>query len=339
MTTFVGVLALVAGVVLLLVAAMRPQRSTMSRFELERRAGEGDKTAEEILRREALLGDVLSLQRIVTALLLVVVTLLAVVVFGWVLGIVIAVIIALEYGVVARLGFISSLSSKLYQAIEPHLLHFAEKFPSVFTVIRGVGSEAGGEVSLESREQLLHLVSQAGEVLTPDEKRMIKHTLQFEDKYVREIMTPVGMIDSVKQTELLGPLVLDDLHKTGHSRFPVTDGDINHVVGMLHIRDLLTLDTGKRTTTVAKAMEPRVFYIRDDQTLAHALAAFLKSHHHLFIVVNEFRETVGLLTLEDVMEVLLGRRIVDEFDAHEDLRAVAARNPHKNNRAPGATDV
>lgn len=339
MTTFIGVLAFIAGVALLLVAAMRPQRTSMSRFELERRAGEDDKTAAKILRREALLADILSLQRIVTALLLVIVTLLVVVVFGWFLGIVIAVVIALEYGALARLGFVSSAASRLYGAIEPRLLYLAGRFPGIFAVIRGAGSAADGDISLESREQLLHLVSQSGEVLTADEKRTIKHVLQFEDKHVREIMTPVGMIDSIKQTELLGPLVLDDLHKTGHSRFPVTDGDINHVVGVLHIRDLLTLDTGKRTTTVAKAMEPRTFYIRDDQTLAHALAGFLKTHHHLFIVINEFRETVGLLTLEDVMEVLLGRRIVDEFDAHEDIRVVAARNLHKNNHAPGATDV
>lgn len=339
MTTFVGIITLLGGVVLLIIAAMRPQRTTMSRFELERRASAKNEIAAALLRREALLGDVLSLQRIAIALLLVVETVLLVTVFGWLIGSIVAVVVALEYGAVARLGFIQSIAQKIYIKYEPSLLDFAERFPKVFSVIRSVRPDSGSDASLESREQLLHLISQSGDILTADEKHLVKHALQFDAQLVSTIMTPASMIDSIKQTELLGPLVLNDLHKTGHSRFPVTDGDLDHIVGMLHIRDLLTLDAGKRTTTVAKAMEPRVFYIHQDQTLAHALAAFLRTHHHLFVVVNEFRETVGLLSLEDVIEAMLGRRIVDEFDTHEDLRAVAARNPRGNNHPPKHTDV
>jgi CBS domain containing-hemolysin-like protein len=151
-------------------------------------------------------------------------------------------------------------------------------------------------------------------------------------------MTPRGVIDSISKNELLGPLVLDDLHRTGHSRFPVIENDIDHVVGMLHIHDLFSLDI-KRSTTVEKAMEQRVFYIREDHTLEKALAAFIRTHHHLFIVINEFRETVGVLSLEDVVEALLGRKIVDEFDAYDDLRAVAERNPRGNNHPAKREDI
>jgi CBS domain containing-hemolysin-like protein len=91
--------------------------------------------------------------------------------------------------------------------------------------------------------------------------------------------------------------------------------------------------------TAEKAMEPRVFYIKEDQSLGHALAAFIRTHHHLFIVVNEFRETVGLLSLEDTIEALIGRKIVDEFDTHEDLRAVAARNVRGNNHPKNLENV
>ena len=78
-------------------------------------------------------------------------------------------------------------------------------------------------------------------------------------------------------------------------------------------------------------MEKKVYYIREDQTLDHALAAFLKTRHHLFVVVNGYRETAGIITLEDVIEALLGRKIVDEFDLHDDLRAVATREAKTNN--------
>jgi len=69
------------------------------------------------------------------------------------------------------------------------------------------------------------------------------------------------------------------------------------------------------------------------------LAAFIDTRHHLFIVINELRETVGLLTLEDVIEKLIGRRIVDEDDNHEDLRSIAARNAAGNNIPEDHVDV
>lgn len=340
MTTFLWIVTLIAGGLLLFVAAMRPRRTTMSGFELERRSRAGDDTASALIKREALLNDVFSLQRILAALLLVIVTLLVVALFGWFFGIVIAVLVALEYGAIARLGVVERQAQRLYIRIEPALLDLIKRYPTLFKIIRNVKTDGGADFRLESREQLLHLISQSGDiVLSHEEKALIRHSLQFDDIEVSSIMTPASMIDTISKQEMLGPLVLDDLHKTGHSRFPVIDQDLDHIVGILHIRDLLVLDTGKRTTTVEKAMEPRVFYIREDQTLGHALPAFLRTHHHLFVVVNEFRETVGLLSLEDVIEALIGRKIIDEFDAHEDLRQVAARNPRGNNHPPKHTDV
>jgi CBS domain containing-hemolysin-like protein len=280
----------------------------------------------------------LSLQRIVSALFLVIFVVLSVVTFGWLLGMLISVVVALEYAAMARLNIFQKRSQKLYEHYEHALLHFVEKFAGVFRFMRSVTSDITHAKTIDSREELKHMVASAGAILSPDEKKFITHSLTFNDRLVSEIMTPRGVIDSIDSKELLGPLVLDDLHKTGHSRFPVTEGDIDHVVGMLHIHELLALEN-KRSWTAGKTMESRVFYIREDQTLAHALAAFLRTHHHLFVVVNEYRETVGLLSLEDTIEALLGRKIIDEFDAHDDLRAVAARNPRENNRPERREDV
>jgi CBS domain containing-hemolysin-like protein len=217
-------------------------------------------------------------------------------------------------------------------------LNFVEKFAGVIKFLRSAIPDVPARDRLDSREELHYLVQHSGGLITEDEKKLITHGLSFDTRTVSEILTPRSVIDTIDKKELLGPLVLDDLHKTGHSRFPVIDGDTDHIIGILHIHDLLTLDS-KRSTTAEKAMEARVFYIREDQTLAHALAAFLRTRHHLFIVVNEFRETVGVLSLEDVMEALLGRKIIDEFDAHEDLRAVAARNIRANNHPVKREDV
>lgn len=332
-------LLVIAFLLLVLVAGMRPTRSSLSKFEIERRANGGDKDAKELIRREILLGYVLSLQRIKTALLLVLTVIFAVIAFDWVLGIIIATFIAIEYGAVSRLRPVRKLAQSIYLKSERFILKQVDKFSSVFKFIGSVAPDFDEDLQrLSSREELQHLIDQSDDILTPDEKKLVVHSLSFGEKLVSSVMTPRGMIESISKTEFLGPLTLDELHQKGHSRLPVVNGDIDHVIGILHLRSLLALDI-KRSATAEKAMEPRVYYIREDQNLQHALAAFLRTRHHLFIVVNEFRETVGLLTLEDVMEALLGHKIVDEFDAHDDLRAVALRNVNKNNHPKNLENV
>ncbi len=329
--TILLLLCLVSFVILLLVAGINPRIETMSGFELHRRHKKGDKTAESALRRQALLADVLSLQKLVSSLFLVILVLLLVAALGWGIGTLISILVVLEYGALARLSFIQIKSQKLYEIYEKPLLDLIETYPKVLKLIRTVTPEWKKTLHIDSREELTQIVSGAGELLSKDEQKLILHGLDFPKKQIREIMTPRSSIVSISKAEMLGPLVLDDLHKTGHSRFPVIDQDIDHVAGILYIQDLLTVNSGKNSNTVAKTMSPRVFYIREDQPLDQALAAFLRTHHHLFIVVNEFRETVGIVSLEDVIEALLGRKIIDEFDTHEDIRTIAARNIQQNN--------
>jgi CBS domain containing-hemolysin-like protein len=324
---------------LLLVAGVTPKHVSMSQFELERRKKKGSSEAADSLRREQLLGSVISLQRVVTSLLLVLFVIISVATWGWLVGILISVVVALECNALARITIINKQSQKLYGQYEAPLLAFIEKHPAVFKAIQAALPPEKRDLRLDSREELEYLVIQATHVLSKEERHRIINGLHFDERPVKEIMTPRGMIDTISKAELLGPLVLDDLHKTGHSRFPVIDEDIDHIIGMLYIQDLLVINSGKGSASVEKSMEPRVFYIHEDQSLTHALAAFIRTRHHLFIVINEFRETVGVISLEDVMEALLGHKIVDEFDTHEDLRLVAARNPRGNNHPKKREDV
>lgn len=309
-----------------------------SKFELKRRVELGDKEAEKAMTREELLIDIISLQRALTALFLVFFVLISVVTFGWLIGIILGVIVSLEYGLIARIGFIKSWSQRIYNHFEKDIIRFVRQAPYLFMLLRIMPSSGDGNRPIASRQELQHLVDESVGVLGADEKTLIIHSLSFGDQLVNSIMTPKSMIDSIKNSEFLGPLTLDELHKTGHSRLPVIKGDIDHVIGILNLQSLLALDI-KRSTTAEKAMEPKVFYIHQNQSLQHALAAFLRTKHQLFVVVNEFRETVGLLSLEDVIEALLGRKIVDEFDAHDNLRQVAMRNPHGNNHPENHQDV
>lgn len=339
MFTFLVILTSVLFILLALVASMRPMPNVLSNYELERRAKRANREAKEVLRREKLLPDVLSLQQVVAALLLVAVVILSVVTFGWVIGIIIGVIVVLEYGALGRVSIVKRAAARLYMTIEGRLLSFVEKAQPLFLFIRTSPVQRVDDYRrFDSREELQRLIDQSGDALSENERKLIVHSLGFKDQRVDSIMTPKSMISSIKKSEFLGPLVLSELHELGHSRLPVIAGDIDHVVGILHLKDLLSLDV-KRSVTVEKAMEPKVYYIRQDQSLEHALAAFLKTHHHLFIVINELRETVGLLTLEDVIEALIGRKIFDEDDNHENLRDIAAHKAEENNSPEKHSDV
>jgi CBS domain containing-hemolysin-like protein len=301
--------------ILLVVSSVRPRQSTLSHFELQRRQQLGESEAVRHTRREAFQADVLSLQRIVSSLLLVGVTALLVVRFDWLVGLLVAFVIALVYGGLARTKPVHRLAQRIYERREAGLFRFIEKFRRLFVVLRHPTAGARHESGLHSREELEHLITTSHNIITPEEKALLLHGLEFSDRTVRDIMTPRDQIDSIDGKEMLGPLVLDDLHKTGHSRFPVINKDLDHVIGVLYVQDLLSLDI-KRSVTAEKAMEPRVLYINEQQYLPRALGTFLRTHHHLLIVVNDQQETVGLLSLEDTIEALIGRKIVDEFDHH-----------------------
>ena len=317
--------------VLLIVLGVQPKTSSHSQFELRRRSGLGDEKAKILLRQREFLRDIISLQRAVASLCLVILSAISVYLFNWAAGLVLSIIIALEIGAVARIDLWQKYSQQLYEKYEPLILTTIERHQVILSLIRSVSPVVGDSQMIESKEELLEMVAQSSGAISPSEKKLITNGLKFNDMKVEEIMTPRSMIESVPMNELLGPLVLDDLHKKGYSRFPVIDGDIDHVVGMLRIQDLLTIDRKAKSHRAETVMSKDVYYIRENQTLQHALAAFLKTQHHLFIVVNEFRETVGLLSLEDVIEALLGQKIIDEYDVYGDIRKVATANPQKNN--------
>lgn len=323
---------------LIVLASVVPNRSRYSVFERTRRSKQGDKDIAWDIQREDTAEDVAGVLRVLTALVLVVFILLALTAFGWLMGAFVAVAGVLLYGTLARLRPVHATSQHLYERLEHPSLHFVSQHRGVFKFFRSVPQSGQGDTYIASREEFLHTVEQLPMVLSKDEQKLIRYGLEFSSISVESVMTPRSVMDTVKHDELLGPLILDELHQTGHSRFPVVESDVDHVVGILYIHNLLQLHD-KKTHRASELMTTPVHYIHQDQTLDHALAAFLRTHHHLFVVVNEYRETVGILTLEDTVEALLGRKIVDEFDAHEDLRAVAARNPRGNNEPAKHTDV
>lgn len=175
-----------------------------------------------------------------------------------------------------------------------------------------------------TRSELTHMISAvtpADTDLSVDELRIIRHSLAFGEKSVHDIMTPRSVIVLARENDTLSPVLLDELHKSGHSRFPVLATDADHAVGILYTKDLHDL---KRSLRVGDLMHTPVHYVNENRELDHVLQAFIRTKQHLFLVVNEFAEITGLVTIEDVVEQILGKPIIDEFDRYDSMRDVAA---------------
>jgi metal transporter CNNM len=163
-----------------------------------------------------------------------------------------------------------------------------------------------------------------------DEMMIVKNALSFGDKLVRDVMTPKSVVKAISADQTFTMGVLKDLTDSGHSRFPVYEGDLSNVVGILYLRDLIS--NHSENLTAGKAADRNVNFVNEKQLLDHVLNGFIKTKKHLFIVINEFAETVGLITIEDILEEIIGREIVDEFDKFDDLREVARLRAQKRKR-------
>ena len=318
-----------------LVFALQIYRSRLSSFELERLTHSGDTHAKHEVAREQQLPRLLTLKQLLQITLLILAVAVSVVTYDWWLGIIFSIGLGILLGVMTRVSVLRSTASKLYAPREAQLLELVSRW-SWLDALRFDNAEPT-IVGAASREELENIVEHSANVLSKDELARLHASLTLDNHVVEDIMTPVSVVDTADARDTLGPLVIDDLHKTGHSRFPVVDGDIHHIVGILYLHDVINLKSAKRT--IREAMDSRVHYIHASHSLERALHGFLRTHRHLFVVVNDYRETVGVLTLEDVLETLLGKKIVDEFDRYEDLRAVAESNPMKNNVPKGKTDI
>ncbi len=229
---------------------------------------------------------------------------------------------------------VSRASEKVAQKVSPSL---AKVLSKLYPLLNKIGKEIQkiSKVSIHNgmyqKEDLLELIdkqsSQPDNRMTAYEIGIVKSSLTFSDRIIRDIMTPKRVVKTVSQSDSIGPILMTELHKSGFSRFPVTGDKEDDIVGTLYMRDLVNAKDGG---SVKDAMKKDVYYVNEEKKLDHALQAFLRTKHHLFIVVNSFEEIVGILTIEDVLEQVLGKQIVDEFDRYDDLRAVAALQAKKD---------
>ncbi len=150
-----------------------------------------------------------------------------------------------------------------------------------------------------------------------DEMELISSVLQFSDTLVREVMVPRPDMVTVSRDATISEL-LEVVAEHGFSRLPVVGEDIDDVVGMVIVKDLLPgMGNGPEAKTVADVMRP-IDYVPETKRVSDLLREMQASKAHMAVVVDEYGGTAGLVTIEDLLEELVGE-IVDEYDEEEPL--------------------
>jgi len=167
----------------------------------------------------------------------------------------------------------------------------------------------------EDRDQLVELLHSAYErnLLDADALAMIEGVLQVSESHVRDVMIPRAQMDVIDINDPLEKF-LPFVISTAHSRFPVIDKDRDDVIGILMAKDLLRYYAGEESS-VRAMLRPAVF-VPESKRLNVLLKDFRSNRNHIAIVVDEYGGVAGLITIEDVLEQIVGE-IEDEFDFDE----------------------
>lgn len=167
--------------------------------------------------------------------------------------------------------------------------------------------------------------------LTKSESSIITNALSLDEVRVQDIMTPRTVVTSLKRTDTVGEVV-STYPNIPFARIPVFQESLDDVVGLVRRRDLLKAIADDKDNDLIGDHMHEIHFIPETATAGQALQEFLKTHQQLFVAVDEFGSTSGVLTIEDVMEHIIGREIFEKDDVAVDMRELARSRLKKSTR-------
>jgi putative hemolysin len=184
---------------------------------------------------------------------------------------------------------------------------------------RVFGGEHPDAVPVGSEDELLLATRDAGDdgVIEPDERKMIDNVLHLEETTARDIMVP--RVDIVAVEEDASPHeIVETITETGHSRLPVYHESIDQIVGILYAKDLLPFVIGSTRTLPLKQLLRPAYVVPESKRVDDLLAELRRNRVHIAVVADEYGGTAGLVTIEDILEEIVGE-IHDEYDEETTL--------------------
>ena len=180
-------------------------------------------------------------------------------------------------------------------------------------VLQIIGVKKVGDEDFHSEEELRLILteSEEGGAIKPSENELIQNVFDFDDRIVKQIMVPKNRVTALDVEEGKNE-ISKKIIEEGFSRFPLYLGDLDNVIGIVHSKDLLKALVDNKFRSLKDIMRP-VHYVPESMKINELLRDFQKHHIQMAIVTNEFGSLAGLITMEDIIEELVGE-IQDEHD-------------------------
>jgi len=181
---------------------------------------------------------------------------------------------------------------------------------------RGLGVELAEELEFTpDRDELEQLIRSSGEEGTLDEGEveLLTRSIRLADKTADDAMIPRVRVMSIEGTATVDALVAVAV-RTGHSRFPVVGGDLDHVMGFVHVKSVHEIDVERRASTLVSELMVPILAVPEARDLDELLVDLRQGGSQLAVVIDEHGGTAGIITLEDILEEIVGE-IDDEHDS------------------------
>ena len=253
--------------------------------------------------------------------------------FGWstgtihavsgVIAVAVATIISMIVGELVPKNFALALPEKTARVVMPFQTAFTVVFKPVIvllnglsnSVLKGFGLESKEELSgARSAEELASLLRRSASegALEEDTATLLSKTLAFSELSASDVMTPRLRIESLEPSDS-ARAVLELARKTGFSRFPVTEDGLDDVVGIVHVKNAISVPRERRNDVPVSALMNDPLRVPDTMSLDALLAELRGQGFQMAVVVDEYGGTAGIATLEDLVEELVGE-VADEHD-------------------------
>jgi CBS domain containing-hemolysin-like protein len=185
-------------------------------------------------------------------------------------------------------------------------------------VLRLIGVKPISETEIHSEDELRLIIaeSEEGGAIEPNERELIQNVFDFDDRIVRQVMVPRVKISGLR-ADLSIAETMDILLKEGYSRYPVYEHSLDEIIGIVHAKDIITSYVQNSGKGLKEVMRPAHF-IPESKPIDVLLREFQRRKTQMAIVVSEFGGTIGIVTLEDILEELVGE-IQDEHDHEQQI--------------------
>jgi len=186
------------------------------------------------------------------------------------------------------------------------------KSSNLFLRLLGIKAVGEEEVHTEEELRLILTESEEGGAIKPSENELIQNVFDFDDRIVKQIMVPQNRVTAIDVEALDKDGIVQKISDEGFSRYPVYLGDIDNIIGVVYAKDLFKELIAQKFRTIKDIMRPAHF-VPESMKINDLLRDFQKLHMQIAIVTNEFGATAGIVTMEDIIEELVGE-IQDEHD-------------------------